>query len=565
MKNKKLLFIIILVVIIIIGIVLFLFFGNQKEDISNYKDSVVKILSYDEDYNLIGSGSGVAAISNDIILTNAHVLEDAESIEIITNDKIVLDVDGILYVNEDSDVAIIKLSTKHQLTLLKTNEKANVGDKIYAVGYSLGILNAISDGIVSSKEDMDEYGEVYSHTAPISSGNSGGALINEKGELIGINFASYDAGQNLNLTIEISNFKKAYENNKNEESIKFDAVSLSSTKYFKTENGRKILGIISGTSFDYLEYGIDEIDNISKFASHSYTIVGMNLKDEEKIGKLITLAVFDMNTGSAKIYDEFKNYVTETINYANYNIKGITLDYYWNCDNDFCYFVEYYKYNDSKKIIENVNNSKNIEVSKNVVEQKLETIISPSKVIQQAEDAKPEYVEKVVRGKTINSTTKDRLVVGSDIQAGKYNIIGLGSWQYVFVGAIEVKIPGSRLGFYLDPSLKSGCYYGEQQCDFMSMGEYYKQINNVTLEDGDIVYVNYPVYSSQRSSLKFEAISEDITHDAEPAKEEIIASEIKVTETIKKSNDRAYCYLNENLVNQCEILFNYNELIDLID
>ena len=113
-----------------------------------------------------------------------------------------------------------------------------VGDEVLAIGNPLGLTLAgsVTHGIVSALNrkltiDGTTYNLIQTDAA-INSGNSGGALINEKGELIGINFASYDAGQNLNLAIEISNFKKAYENNKNEESIKFDAVSLSSTKYF---------------------------------------------------------------------------------------------------------------------------------------------------------------------------------------------------------------------------------------------------------------------------------------------------------------------------------------------
>lgn len=536
-----------------------LFFGTK--DIASFKDSVVQIIAYDKQYNELSTGSGVAAIADDIILTNAHVIDEAKTIEIITNNKDVLKVKGIQYVNKETDVAIIKLDEKHNLKLLKTKTKASEGDSIYAIGYSLGILNAISDGIISSIEEMDQYGIVYSHTAPISGGNSGGALVNKKGQLIGINFASYDAGQNLNLAIKIESYIESYNKTKNNKPASFEVSPLSTTKYFSTNNGNKLLGEISSNNFEYLTYDVNQQEEAMSFSEEQYIITAFDVNNDGKITKVLNLGIFDMKKYNDQIFDEFKKYLKDHINYMNYENYDVDLEYYWNCDNNYCYIFDYYNFHDYEKIISLINDTEENKKSGKYTEKISEYIISPSKIIQEAVPAKPAYTENVVRGKTITRTTKDRFEVGKDIVAGRYNIISNGSWQYSFIGSIEVKTKATSMGYYLDPSEKSYCYHSEQVCDFYYTLDYYKGIKNVDLVEGDIIYVSYPTY--QPSSLTFEAVPETIEHEAVTAQDEIVASDIKIKESIKKYKNTAQCFINDHLVNKCEVLFDYEKILDL--
>ena len=84
------------------------------------------------------------------------------------------------------------------------------GETVTAIGSPLGIKNTVSKGNLSARIMQDGY-DVLQFTAPISNGSSGGALFNEKGEVIGITFASFVEGQNLNLAIPIELVDNLYQ------------------------------------------------------------------------------------------------------------------------------------------------------------------------------------------------------------------------------------------------------------------------------------------------------------------------------------------------------------------
>lgn len=80
-------------------------------------------------------------------------------------------------------------------------------EKIYALGSPLGIQNSVTEGIISNKRIIDDNLSFIQFTTPISQGNSGGALVNVYGELIGINVAYFIDGQNMNLAIPLQDYK----------------------------------------------------------------------------------------------------------------------------------------------------------------------------------------------------------------------------------------------------------------------------------------------------------------------------------------------------------------------
>ena len=90
------------------------------------------------------------------------------------------------------------------------NSKTEIekGATVYAIGSPLGIQNTLSQGIISGRHSINGI-ETIQFTASISSGSSGGALLDEKGRVLGITFASYQDGQNLNLAIPIELLDKA--------------------------------------------------------------------------------------------------------------------------------------------------------------------------------------------------------------------------------------------------------------------------------------------------------------------------------------------------------------------
>lgn len=230
-------------IVLIVAIMLFItFLSNGKKDIADLKDSVVQIYVYGEDGEAIATGSGVVAFKDDLILTNAHVVEDNYSLEVISENNTKYTVEGIVAYNKKKDIAILKLKNSKGLKALKTKEKIAVGDEVTAIGSPLGLKNTVSDGILSGY--FQDNIEVYQHTAPISSGSSGGALFDSKGNLVGITYASINGGQNLNLAIPIVEFKKEYEIVKNNVAVKSRYYSFLNNGILKTEEGNDLLDYV---------------------------------------------------------------------------------------------------------------------------------------------------------------------------------------------------------------------------------------------------------------------------------------------------------------------------------
>ncbi len=141
-----------------------------------------------------GLGSGVIVnASEGLIITNAHVIEDADEIIVTLKDKRQLEAE-IVGTDKKTDIALIKVSAKKlaELQIAKASD-VKVGDYVIAVGNPFGLSHSVTAGIVSAlgrdNGSGDGYQDFIQTDASINPGNSGGALVNSKGELIGINSA----------------------------------------------------------------------------------------------------------------------------------------------------------------------------------------------------------------------------------------------------------------------------------------------------------------------------------------------------------------------------------------
>ncbi len=139
-----------------------------------------------------GLGSGVIVTKDGYILTNNHVIEGAERIQVELSDK--RSVDGkLIGADQPSDLAVVKIDTKDLPTIAVGDSSAmRVGDVVLAIGNPLGIGQTVTQGIISAKSRSTGFGdgsfEDFLQTdAAINQGNSGGALVNLQGELVGIN------------------------------------------------------------------------------------------------------------------------------------------------------------------------------------------------------------------------------------------------------------------------------------------------------------------------------------------------------------------------------------------
>jgi serine protease Do len=137
-------------------------------------------------------GSGVIVTSDGYILTNNHVVDGADDIKVeLTDDRTLTAT--LVGTDKASDLALLKISAGDLHPIAVGNsENVRVGDVVLAVGNPLGIGQTVTMGIISAKGRSTTVGdggyEDFLQTdAPINHGNSGGALVNTKGELVGIN------------------------------------------------------------------------------------------------------------------------------------------------------------------------------------------------------------------------------------------------------------------------------------------------------------------------------------------------------------------------------------------
>jgi serine protease Do len=140
-------------------------------------------------------GSGVIVDKNGYVLTNNHVVKDADEIKIRLSDK--REFKGkVIGTDPKTDIAVIKIETDN-LPVLKIgdSDKMRVGETVIAIGNPFGLSQTVTSGIVSAMGRADvgiaDYEDFIQTDAAINPGNSGGALVNVRGELIGINTAIF--------------------------------------------------------------------------------------------------------------------------------------------------------------------------------------------------------------------------------------------------------------------------------------------------------------------------------------------------------------------------------------
>ena len=135
-------------------------------------------------------GSGVIMGEDGIVVSNFHVVGNASEIRVVLNDKREYDAELILG-DEDVDLAVLKLKDASGLQIIEPRplEMVEVGEPVLAIGNPFGIGQTVSNGIVSGFMPSVTRGFYIQTDAPIYTGNSGGALVDADGRLIGINTA----------------------------------------------------------------------------------------------------------------------------------------------------------------------------------------------------------------------------------------------------------------------------------------------------------------------------------------------------------------------------------------
>lgn len=195
-------------------------------------------------------GSGVIVSKDGLVITNAHVALGAPNITIKINDKIFKDV-KILAVSKKLDLALLKIEDSNlnlKPIVFANSDNVKVGDIVFAIGNPFGFELTVTMGIISAKNrKLDTYvGFNYSNLiqtdAPLNPGNSGGALVDINGRLVGINTAiASTSGSSAGIGFAIpSNIVNKF-------------VQDSKNKVLNYSKGRPFLGVRVADLPDYLK------------------------------------------------------------------------------------------------------------------------------------------------------------------------------------------------------------------------------------------------------------------------------------------------------------------------
>lgn len=179
-----------------------------SEIFKRYEEAVFMIFTSDGQKNYQGSGFFIG--KNGLAVSNYHVFEGTnigrEYIKLANNNEALYKVIDVVYKSKEPDIIIFHVDYDNKNYIPIAKRKPNIGDKVFAIGSPRGLENTFSSGEVS--QWRGEY--LMQISALIDHGSSGGALINEYGEVIGITSGSfYDGSQaNLNYAWSIEAVKK---------------------------------------------------------------------------------------------------------------------------------------------------------------------------------------------------------------------------------------------------------------------------------------------------------------------------------------------------------------------
>ena len=197
------------------------------EDVANkLSPSVVSIVTksqssygrYSISRETQGAGTGIIVSSNGYILTNKHVVDGASTVSVVLYDGTSYDSAEVIATDPLNDIAFLKIDGADNLTAaeLGDSKTLNIGQQVIAIGNALGqYQNSVTSGIISgtnrtitasssdSSTGTETLTDMIQTDASINSGNSGGPLVNAKGQVIGINTAVDSSAQGVGFAIPI--------------------------------------------------------------------------------------------------------------------------------------------------------------------------------------------------------------------------------------------------------------------------------------------------------------------------------------------------------------------------
>ncbi len=184
---------------------------STSEDFSGIiEDSLQSVVTIRTD---ISQGTGFIISQDGFLVTNAHILSGAREMYILDYQQNKHSAELIGY-NVTFDIALLKMSGEYNPLDIGNSNEVQIGEKVIAIGNPLGLQFSVSEGIVSAlnREGINAINAYIQTDAALNPGNSGGPLINKRGQVIGINNFKVGGGENLGFALE-SDYMKEIINN----------------------------------------------------------------------------------------------------------------------------------------------------------------------------------------------------------------------------------------------------------------------------------------------------------------------------------------------------------------
>jgi hypothetical protein len=224
-------------------------FSFSQININELQKAVVKIYCYDHNNQLQGTGSGVIISADGQIITNWHLFDDYNTYKTIVElwDGSKCELDYFNYILKEQDLIQFKIKNYPNILnyLSISNDPVKIGDQIYTIGSPKGIRNIYNEGKITGI--LSEKNRIY-FDATIDHGSSGGALINKKGQLIGITSGGIDSRVDLNYAkmsnlinlMSPINISRFYDNSLIEGYLNFRIIGdiISDNPFYIFINGR---------------------------------------------------------------------------------------------------------------------------------------------------------------------------------------------------------------------------------------------------------------------------------------------------------------------------------------
>ena len=173
----------------------------------NSADAVFMLETFDRNDESIRTGSGFFISEDGLAVTNLHVFDYAARATITLYNGDVYDVRGVNATSERFNLVIFSIDSDDggwDYLPLADSDLIEAGNSVYAIGCPLGYINSMTAGIIGNVSREVNGEPLIQFTAPISFGSGGSALLNTRGEVIGVASQSYSYGQHLNLAVPIN-------------------------------------------------------------------------------------------------------------------------------------------------------------------------------------------------------------------------------------------------------------------------------------------------------------------------------------------------------------------------